>query len=585
MGNARSVCEPPSRPAYYVMGISTPDLPTPAAGACDALIVGRAGAGADHSEGGATALATALTRVDQAETLLRGLSETIPGFIWAADAQGGLDYSTQAWVDFAGGQPNETRGNGWANFVHADDLPRALAAWHAALESGTPYDVRFRVRRRDGVYRWFLVRATPLRDGAGTIVRWAGINVDVHDQVQAELALQELNANLEARVAQATAERELIEATLRQSLKMEAIGQLTGGIAHDFNNMLQGVIGSLDLIRRRIEQGRTAEIGRLVGLATQGADRAAALTAQLLSFARRQALTPRPADPATVVRTMAELVRRTVGPAVTVTLGLQEGLSIVCDVNGLENAILNLAINARDAMPGGGTLSLAVTGVMLDTADTAGHDGVEPGPFVRLTVEDTGVGMTAEVAVRAFEPFYTTKPVGLGTGLGLSQIYGFVSQSGGIVDLRTALGAGTTVSLLLPWRTSVAIPQSCQPDTIVLVEDDEDVRTMAAEALTEAGWTVEVAGDSVTALALMQVQEPALLVTDVGLPPGLNGRQLAEAARDRWPQLKVLFITGHAEQVQTAGQLDPGIGVISKPFTLSTLVSRVSAMATPAAPG
>ena len=396
------------------------------------------------------ALAHHTRRADQAETLLRGISETIPGFLWAADAAGQVDYTNQSWVKFSGDQPGRSMGDGWATFLHPDDLSDARLAWEHAIATGTAYDTRFRLRRGDGSYRWFLVRATPLRDETGAITRWAGINVDVDEQVQAERALQDLNATLEQRVAEATAAREQVEAALRQSQKMEAIGQLTGGIAHDFNNMLQGVVGSLDMIRRRLDQGRLDEIGQLLGLATQGANRAGALTAQLLGFARQQALCPHPIDPADIVAGMAELVRRTVGPGILVSVETVPGLSVHCDGNGLESAVLNMAINARDAMPDGGRLMLSVAATTLGATDIIGHDRLGPGAYARIAVADTGTGMTPETAARAFEPFFTTKPMGRGTGLGLSQLYGFVSQSGGLVQLDTGPGRGTAVALLLP---------------------------------------------------------------------------------------------------------------------------------------
>ncbi len=536
-------------------------------------------------------LADETRRAQQAENLLDGVAEAIPGFVWAADPAGKLNYSTKSWTRFSGGAPGQSLGDGWAAFLHPDDLPHAQAAWVHAIATGTSYDVRFRVRRADGVYRWFLVRATPLRDAAGNITRWAGINVDVDEQVQAEQALLEMNATLEARVAEASADRELIEAALRQSQKMEAIGQLTGGIAHDFNNMLQGVIGSLDLIRRRIEQGRVDEIGRLLTFATQGADRAAALTAQLLSFARRQALVPRLIDPAAVVSDMAELVRRTAGPAVTVTLATTEYLQVLCDLNGLESAILNLAINARDAMPDGGRLTLSVRIAALGPGEIAGHDGLEAGDYVRIGVADTGTGMTPETAQRAFEPFFTTKPVGRGTGLGLSQLYGFVRQSGGLVQLDSRLGRGTEVAILLPAtlatplatgegrRTDIADASLPGRGTILLIEDEESIRNLATDALQEVGWHVLAAHDGLSALALRPERRPALLITDVGLPGGLNGRQVADALRSRWPGLPVMFMTGQAERLSCAGQLPPGMAVLEKPFKFQELADRVEAMA------
>ena len=529
-------------------------------------------------------------RAHRAETLLQGISETIPGFVWAADPTGKLDFSTNSWVRFSGGMPGQSLGDGWVAFLHPDDLLGARTAWSHAIAQGTAYDTRFRLRRADGVYRWFLVRATPLRDASGAIIRWAGINVDVDEQVQAEMALQEMNATLEHRVAQAVAEREQLEAALRQSQKMEAIGQLTGGIAHDFNNMLQGVIGNLDLIRRRIEQGRANEVGRLLTLAAQGADRAAALTAQLLSFARRQSLTPRLIDPSAIVTGMAELVRQTAGPSVVVVLDTMPGLQVRCDVSGLESAVLNLAINARDAMPRGGQLRLSVRMVAMQAADLAGHEGMLPGEYVRIAVADTGIGMTPDVALRAFEPFFTTKPVGRGTGLGLSQIYGFVRQSGGVVALDSVPGRGTEVVVLLPCAPDAdGVPHGAPGHgseaiegglgLILLVEDEEIIRGLATEALEEAGWQVLPAHDGASALALVPGRQPALLIIDVGLPAGLNGRQVAEALRAQWPGLPVLFITGLAEQLMAADRLPPSVAVLAKPFTLKELVERAGALA------
>ena len=401
---------------------------------------------------------------NDAETLLFAIAETMPGSIWAADVRGALDFSTHGWGNLASSECGQACGDGWAAFVHPDDLPATGDKWRHSIATGSPFDNRFRVRGHDGLYRWFLARAIPLRDTSGTIIRWAGINVDVDDQVQTEHTLCHLNATLERRIALALAEREEAEGALRQAQRMEAIGQLTGGIAHDFNNMLQGVIGSLDLIQRRIGQGRYDEIDRFVTLAGQGADRAAALTAKLLSFARRQALIPQLTDPADIVVQMAEMVRCTVGPCIEVELDVIRDLQVRCDVSGLENAILNLAINARDAMPDGGRLVLSVGRALLTGADIAGHDGLYPGDYVRIALADTGTGMTADVASRVFDPFFTTKPIGQGTGLGLSQLYGFVRQSGGLVQLVTAEGRGTMFSMLLPAERSESEGGLAGPD-------------------------------------------------------------------------------------------------------------------------
>jgi PAS domain S-box-containing protein len=385
------------------------------------------------------------------------------------------------------------------------------------------------------------------------------------------------------------------EERLRQSQKIEAIGQLTGGIAHDFNNMLQGIAGSLELMQRRISQGRTEEIGRYIGTARQAVDNAAALTQRMLAFARRQALDPKAVDPDPLVRSMEDLIRRTVGPQVQLNLHLRDGRwSARCDANQLENALLNLAINARDAMPDGGTLRIASADRTLTQADLADQEGAAPGCYVEIAVSDTGVGMSADVLARAFEPFFTTKPIGQGTGLGLSQLYGFIRQSGGFVRLESELGRGTIVRLFLPRHDEVdpaTVPRADQDaaaldgsataaacGTILLVEDEDAVRFMVAEALRDLGCEVLEASDGPSGLRIVQSREPVdLLVTDVGLP-GLNGRQLAEAARQAWPGLPVLFISGYAAKVFGPADLAPGMELIPKPFALDTLTARVRAI-------
>lgn len=530
-----------------------------------------------------------IVRLRQSEAWLRSISDNLPGYVWGADPTGALDFTTQAWLDYAGTTESGTLGGGWSQFVHPDDLVRVTQAWMHSVGTGERYDIEFRCRRHDGQFRWFLVRAAAIRNEAGGIERWVGMNVDVEDQKRAEAALFALNTTLEQRVADATAAREQMEGALRQAQKMEAIGQLTGGIAHDFNNMLQSILGSLDLTRRRLKQGRADEVDRLLEMATQGATRAATLTSRLLSFARRQALAPRPLDANALVTGMAELVRNTVGKAVQVEIDLSPGLPLVrCDANQMESALLNLAINARDAMPHGGSLRLGTEAVMVTAADVAGHPGVDPGPFVQLSITDTGTGMPEEVAARAFEPFYTTKPLGQGTGLGLSQLYGFVRQSGGLVQLRTASGQGTQVRLLLPRFDGSLIDEAEPPETvmaprrggnILLVEDEDAVRSLAREALTEQGWRVLEATTGPDALALLRDGAAIeVLVTDVGLPGGMSGQQMVEFARRFRPTLRVLFITGHAQAALTQDPLSPHTRVIAKPFRLPVLIAAVAEM-------
>ena len=436
---------------------------------------------------------------------------------------------------------------------------------------------------------------------------------------EGEAALRHANDTLEARVDARTAElrhavdalhaealeREQAEAQLRQAQKMEAVGQLTGGIAHDFNNMLQAIAGSLELLGRRVEQGRAAEAGRYVEAARIGVERAAALTHRLLAFARRQTLQPGIVNPDRLVEGLAELMRRTVGPSVAVELRLYDDTwPVLCDPHQLESVLLNLVINARDAMaqpssgqgPGDGRLTISTRHVSLAAADVADQEGALPGEYVELAVADTGAGMDDATKARAFEPFFTTKPLGQGTGLGLSQLHGFVRQSCGAVRLDSAPGQGTTVRLYLPRHgqdgadtgeagtdpagTALAAGVAVAGGTVLLVEDEAAVRAVAAEHLRELGYAVLEAADGPEALCVLHGSSSGqvdALVTDVGLPNGMNGRQLADLARERRPGLPVLFVTGYAGGVLEE-QLAPGMMVISKPFALDALGAKVQAM-------
>jgi len=420
-----------------------------------------------------------------------------------------------------------------------------------------------------------------------------------------ETRLREANEMLEARVAERTAELMAAEAALRQAQKMEAVGQLTGGIAHDFNNMLQAISGNLEMMRRRAEQGRLDDTIRFAQNAHTTIGRASALTHRLLAFARQQSLQPRPLETDALVEDMAELIGRTVGPDITVELRLKDGIwTVLCDPSQLENTLLNLAINARDAMTrplsekacgsgahaGDGRLIIGTANVRLERADVAGQEGAEPGEYVEISVSDTGSGMDEATRARAFEPFFTTKPLGQGTGLGLSQCYGFVRQSGGVIKLDSAPGRGTTVRLFLPRHLQAPTRKAEQPvqsgmtelvaagETVLLVEDEASVRSVTAERLRELGYAVLEAEDGVAALTLLRsVSHVDLLVTDVGLPNGLNGRQVAEAARERRPDLPVLFVTGYAGTVLD-DQLASGMAVITKPFELDILTKQVRKM-------
>ncbi|MBB5695070.1 response regulator [Muricoccus pecuniae] len=379
---------------------------------------------------------------------------------------------------------------------------------------------------------------------------------------------------------------------LRQSQKMEAVGQLTGGIAHDFNNLLAGIVGSLEMMRNRVAQGRVGELDRYLGAAMTSANRAAALTHRLLAFSRRQTLDPKPTDVNRLVTSMEELIRRTVGPAIHVETVMSGGLwTTLCDANQLENALLNLAINARDAMPDGGRLTIEAVNARLDDAYARRHHEVTAGQYVAVSVTDTGTGMPPEVVARAFDPFFTTKPLGQGTGLGLSMVYGFAKQSNGYVRIYSEAGQGTTVRLYLPRSVEAegADADAARPTldqaapeggTVLVVDDEPVVRMLVTEVLRDLGYGVVEASDGPQALkALEAMPKIDLMVTDVGLPGGMNGRQLADAVRERRPALKVLFITGYAENAAIGnGLLAPGMQVITKPFAMDVLATKVRSM-------
>ncbi len=569
-----------------------------------------------------TARHAAARALRESELRFRGFVENSADVLWIVDAgTGQLEYLSSAYEGIWGEPRDRIMADvaHWAETVHPDDRTEGATVLRRVL-AGEAFTIEYRVLRRDGGVRWIRDTSFPIPAADGRI-RWAGgIAQDITSQKEAQAALERANETLEARVSERTAalcqaldalqaevrERERAEAALRQSQKMEAVGQLTGGIAHDFNNMLQAISGGLEMMRRRIEQGRASEAVPLLDAAGQTVDRAAALTNRLLAFARRQALQPEPVEPDTLITGMADLIRRTVGPSITVEILPRDGVwSVLCDPNQLENVLLNLAINARDAMAqpsprgsareagarqGGDTLTIATADVHLSALDMVSHDGAHPGEYVEIRVTDNGAGMDEATRLRAFEPFFTTKPIGQGTGLGLSQLYGFVRQSGGVVRLDSAPGQGTTMCLYLPRHASVqpgqkGVVRVTQADgteagqTVLLVEDEPEVRAFVAEHLRELGYSVLEAEDGAMALRLLHTA-PRLdfLVTDVGLPGGLNGRQVADAVREVLPALPVLFTTGYAGEALSQC-LAPGMEVIGKPFTLDALAARVRGMA------
>lgn len=454
-----------------------------------------------------------------------------------------------------------------------------------------------------GEETWTRVSGVPLHDERGDVVGAISVIVDIDDQKRAQVALERLTKDLEHQVRSRTAEledalgqlrretdeRAQAEAALRQSQKMEAVGQLTGGIAHDFNNMLTGVIGSIEVMGKRLREGRTGELERYMDAALSSAQRAAGLTARLLAFSRRQSLDSRPTDIAGLVRSLEDLLVRTMMERIQVIVRAEEGPAIgIVDANQLESAILNLAINARDAMPDGGELAIEVRTVTIVEADRADREGLAAGAYVVVAVTDTGSGMDEETLSKVFDPFFTTKPIGQGTGLGLSMVYGFASQSNGQAFISSKLGEGTTVEIYLP-------AEAAEPDVqgdvghaaiapgkgqrVLLVEDEFIVRMLVCDVLEELGYAAIEAGDAEAAIKLLQSgQTFDLMLSDVGLP-GMNGRQLAEIAREFDPRLPVLFMTGYAETAMLRSDfLGENMAMIAKPFQVEDLSAKVRAM-------
>ncbi|WP_210497221.1 PAS domain-containing hybrid sensor histidine kinase/response regulator [Microvirga antarctica] len=638
------------------------------------------------------------------EERFRALVDAVPHLVWEASPDGQIEWFNERFGAYSGMSLVALQGGGWRQVLHPDDYETIAGAWRQAREQGSVFEREIRLRRGiDGVYRWFLAKGVPVRNGEGAITRWIGTNTEIHDERAAASELVQRNSRLEERVEESTRDRERLwrlstdlmlvtdlsgrilamnpawrrvldwsdddlhgrsfvdlvhtdardlvqaqvadlalgvvtfdgpiqlrhrdgtyrwiawkavpgeqfihavgrdittekaasdalreaEAALRQSQKMEAVGQLTGGIAHDFNNLLTGVIGSLDLLESRLGQGRMGDAARYIEAAMSSARRAAALTHRLLAFSRRQPLDPRPVNANDLVASMDELFRRTVTEAVRVTFVPKDDLWLTsCDANQLESALLNLVINARDSMTGSGTIVIRSDNVAADDPSLAGRCDLAADDYVMLSVTDTGSGMSQDVTERVFEPFFTTKPIGQGTGLGLSMVYGFVRQSGGQVGIVSEPGQGTTVTIHLPrFRGDAA--HSAAPDVIAagharageivfVVEDEPVVRRLVVDMLQERGYRIIEAMDGPSALAVLQTTQPVdLLLTDVGLP-GLNGRQLADAARELRPDLNILFMTGYVDnEILKNGFLGPRMEVIAKPFAGEALAAKVEHM-------
>ncbi len=455
--------------------------------------------------------------------------------------------------------------------------------------------VSVRSRSGDVIGGLFFGHPEPEKFGEETerlMVGVAGQAAVAIDNARLFEAAQRANQTLEQRVLERTSELEVAHEALRQAQKMEAVGQLTGGIAHDFNNLLTGVIGSLDMMQRQIAKGETSKIERYATTAMTSANRAAALTHRLLAFSRRQPLDPKPVNANRLVTGMEDLLRRTIGESITLEIVTAGGLwQTLCDPHQLESAILNLALNSRDAMPDGGVLTIETCNTRLDNAYAAKQLEVTAGQYICICVTDTGSGMTKDTIDKAFEPFFTTKPTGQGTGLGLSMIYGFARQSEGYARIYSEVGQGTTIKIYLPRYFGEA--ESAEEEhgeltdehraeageVVLVIEDETAVRELVVDVLEELGYRAVEAADGPSGLKLLQSgMRLDLLITDIGLP-GLNGRQVADAARQTRSDLKVLFMTGYAENATIAiGFLEPGMEMITKPFAIEALATRIRDM-------
>ncbi len=510
------------------------------------------------------------------------LADAMPQIVWTARPDGWLDYYNQRWYEYTGMTFEETQGWGWAPVLHPDDLELCLARWRHAVATGEVYQVEYRFRRAsDGQYRWHLGRAFPRRNHKGEIVQWVGTSTDIHDLKAATESVERANRELRDEMTR----RQSLEEQLVQSQKMEAIGRLAGGVAHDFNNLLTGISGFSGLLLDDL--GNEPRLAEYVREIQSAAERAGSLTNQLLAFSRRQVAQPRVIDLNKVVEELRKMLVRLIGEDVQLVTRLAPDLAHVnIDPGQVDQILMNLAVNARDAMPAGGRLEIETANVELGPDRMGRHIGVPPGQYVMLAVGDTGTGMSPEIRQRLFEPFFTTKEMGRGTGLGLSIVYGIVKQNNGDVLVYSEPGHGTIFKIYFPATSaavSAAAPQreaapSSAVGTVLVVEDEEVVLKFAASVLERRGYTVLVAETPHEALEIAARHEPRidLLLTDVVLP-GMGGHELAGILGGARMGLKVLYMSGYPQShVSRQGLIGQETAYIQKPFTSAALSEKVA---------
>lgn len=581
-----SVEKAPETPFIFVSGTLGEEVAVEALkrGATDFVVKQRLGRLSEVVE---RALAEASERRERrrAEAALREseanfatLVDALPQLCWMANPAGDTIWYNQRWYEYTGTTPEEMAALGRERVHHPDHLPEVLRQWRCSLAAGEPFEMTIPLLGADGEYRPFLTRAVPVRAEGAAIVRWLGTCTDVSAQVAAEAELKRLNDSLESRVVEAISEREAAFGHLAEMQKMETMGQLTGGVAHDFNNLLTPIVGGLDVLRRRLDGDARSE--RLLSGALEAAERAKILVQRLLAFARRQVLEARPVDVVRLVGGLHDMIVRSIGPQIRVEVEAGDDLPAArVDPNQLELALLNLAVNARDAMPDGGTLTLSITA----EAVGPGHpNGLRYGTYVRIGVRDTGAGMDDVTLKRAIEPFYSTKGIGKGTGLGLSMVHGLAAQSGGALLLDSVLGEGTIAELWLPAAATAADAEQEEEiaaiadtpaATILLVDDEDLVRSGTAELLADLGHRVVEARSAGEALELLRSGVAADLVITDYLMPGMNGAELATAIRSRLPSVPILLATGYAN---LAGHQMADLPLLTKPFRQKEVAARLA---------